>query len=85
MNFPILSTIIFLPLLGSIFIFLFNDPKKNNGAIYVSLFTSLSNFLLYQLAYSEMIFVDKFWPEFTKTDLIDCINTFSNRKRRYGK
>ena len=46
MNFPILSTIIFLPLLGSIFIFLFNDPKKNNGAIYVSLFTSLSNFLL---------------------------------------
>ena len=46
MNFPILSTIIFLPLLGSIFIFLFNDPRKNNGAIYVSLFTSLSNFLL---------------------------------------
>ena len=46
MNFPILSTIIFLPLLGSLFIFLFNDPKNNSSAIYVSLFTSVSNFLL---------------------------------------
>eukprot|EP00943_MAST-04B_sp_MAST-4B-sp1_P005578 g5578.t1 len=45
----------------------------------------LSNFLLYQLAYSEMIFLDKHWPEFSKKDLIDCVNIFSNRKRRYGK
>ena len=64
-----------------------NRPIDNNPDLLIR--TSgecrLSNFLLYQLAYSEMIFVDKFWPEFTKTDLIDCINTFSNRKRRYGK
>ena len=45
----------------------------------------LSNFLLYQLAYSEMIFLDKHWPEFSKDDLLDCIRVFSNRKRRYGK
>tara|TARA_B100000965_G_C19573112_1_gene750024 strand:+ start:69 stop:1562 length:1494 start_codon:yes stop_codon:yes gene_type:complete len=61
MNFPILSTIIFLPLLGSIFIFLFNDPKKNNGAIYVSLFTSLSNFLLSLFLWYSF---DKSTPEF---------------------
>ena len=55
-----------------------NRPIDNNPDLLIR--TSgecrLSNFLLYQLAYSEMIFVDKFWPEFTKTDLIDCINTY---------
>ncbi len=45
MNFPILSTIIFLPLLGSIFIILFQS-QNNKSAIYVSLFTSVANFLL---------------------------------------
>ena len=46
MNFPILSTIIFLPLLGSFFIFLSKNDGKNKSAIYVSLFTSIANFLL---------------------------------------
>ncbi len=47
MNFPILSSIIFLPLLGAIFIFLFKDDKENNkSAVYVSLFTSLANLIL---------------------------------------
>ncbi len=47
MNFPILSSIIFLPLLGAIFIFLFKNQKDNNkSAIYVSLFTSLANLFL---------------------------------------
>ena len=47
MNFPILSTIIFIPLLGALFIFLFKDQKDNNkGAIYVSLFTSIANLFL---------------------------------------
>ena len=45
MNFPILSSIIFLPLLGAIFIFL-SKNKKDNSSIYVSLFTSLTNFFL---------------------------------------
>ena len=46
MNFPILSTLIFSPLLSSIFIFLSRSQKNNNSAIYVSLFTSVATFLL---------------------------------------
>ena len=46
MNFPILSTIIFLPLLGSLFIFLSGKQKNNSSAVYVSLFTSLANLML---------------------------------------
>tara|TARA_B100001093_G_scaffold350782_1_gene335290 strand:- start:1744 stop:3237 length:1494 start_codon:yes stop_codon:yes gene_type:complete len=46
MNFPILSTIIFLPLLGSFFIFLSKNDEKNKSVTYVSLFTSIANFLL---------------------------------------
>jgi len=46
MNFPILSTLIFLPLVSSIFIFLSRSQKNNNSAIYVSIFTSIATFLL---------------------------------------
>ena len=47
MDFPILSSVIFLPLLGALFIFLFRNQKDNNqSAIYVSLFTSLANLFL---------------------------------------
>lgn len=46
MSFPILSTIIFLPLLGSVFLFLSKNEKNNNSAKYVSVFTSFANFLL---------------------------------------
>ena len=46
MNFPILSSIIFLPLLGSIFILLSKSHSNNQGAIYVSLFTSIANLFL---------------------------------------
>lgn len=45
----------------------------------------LSNFLLYQLAYAELIFVDKYWPDFTRTDLDDVLYEFNRRKRRFGK
>ena len=45
----------------------------------------LSGFLLWQSAYSELIFVDIFWPEFRKIDLMRAIRTFQNRARRYGK
>ena len=44
-----------------------------------------SNFLPWQSAYSELIFLDKFWPEFEKQDLINCIEEFKNRKRNFGK
>ena len=46
MNFPILSTLIFLPLLSSLFIFLSRDKKNNFSSIYISLFSSIATFLL---------------------------------------
>ena len=46
MNFPILSTLIFLPLISSLFIFLSKGQKNNNSAIYISLFSSLATFIL---------------------------------------
>ena len=46
MNYPILSTIIFLPFLGALFIFLSNQKSGSKSAIYISLFTSIANLLL---------------------------------------
>ena len=46
MNFPILSTLIFLPLVSSFFILLSRDKKTNNSSIYISLFSSSATFLL---------------------------------------
>jgi undecaprenyl diphosphate synthase len=45
----------------------------------------LSNFLLWQAAYAEIIVVDKFWPEFSKEDLLDCLEKFSMIKRNFGR
>lgn len=45
----------------------------------------LSNFLLWQLAYSEFYFTDKLWPDFDKEDLYDAILDYQNRERRFGK
>lgn len=44
----------------------------------------LSNFLLYQIAYSELYFTDTLWPDFHKEELYEAIIDFQNRKRRYG-
>jgi len=44
-----------------------------------------SNFLPWQAIYSEWIFLDKMWPEFSKEDLIACIKEFESRKRNFGK
>ena len=44
----------------------------------------LSNFLLWQLAYSEVFFVDKYWPDFQKEDLDDIINAYKNSDSRFG-
>lgn len=44
----------------------------------------LSNFLLWQLAYTEFYFPDVLWPDFSKDDLIDAIEYFNTRERRYG-
>ncbi|HEY7367218.1 MAG TPA: polyprenyl diphosphate synthase [Nitrosopumilaceae archaeon] len=45
----------------------------------------LSGFLMWQSAYSELVFMDIFWPEFRKIDLMRAIRTFQKRKRRLGK
>ena len=47
--------------------------------------TRLSGFLLWQSAYSELHFVEKYWPEFTIKDFDDVIADFNNRQRRFGK
>jgi tritrans,polycis-undecaprenyl-diphosphate synthase [geranylgeranyl-diphosphate specific] len=44
-----------------------------------------SNFLPWQSTYSEWFFLDKKWPEFTKQDLINCLEEYSKRERRFGK
>jgi undecaprenyl diphosphate synthase len=44
----------------------------------------LSNFLLWQIAYSELYFTDKFWPDFTKQDLFEAIVDYQGRERRFG-
>jgi len=45
----------------------------------------LSGFLLWQSAYSELVFMDVYWPEFRKIDLMRAIRTFQKRGRRLGK
>ena len=44
----------------------------------------ISNFLLWQLAYSELYFVDVFWPGFRKIDFLRAIRSYQMRQRRYG-
>jgi len=44
----------------------------------------ISNFLLWQAAYSELVFVDKLWPDFGEADLTDALREYQRRERRYG-
>ncbi|MCL2691038.1 MAG: polyprenyl diphosphate synthase [Candidatus Bathyarchaeota archaeon] len=45
----------------------------------------LSGFLLWQAAYSELLFLDVYWPDFRFIDLLRAIRTYQNRRRRFGK
>ena len=45
----------------------------------------ISNFLLWQLAYSELYFADVYWPAFTKEDFLEAIYTYQQRKRKFGR
>ncbi|HEV2562209.1 MAG TPA: isoprenyl transferase [Rhizomicrobium sp.] len=44
----------------------------------------LSNFLLWQSAYAELVFVDTLWPDFSRSQFIDALEAFSQRERRFG-
>ena len=45
----------------------------------------LSNFLLWQLAYTEIFFIDKLWPDFNEKDFNNIIKKFNSIKRNFGK
>ena len=45
----------------------------------------ISNFMLWRSAYSEIMFIEKFWPDMTKDDVTEIIKKFSKRVRRFGK
>jgi len=44
----------------------------------------ISNFLLWQAAYSELVFMDKLWPDFAESDLTEAVREYQRRERRYG-
>ena len=46
--------------------------------------TRISNFLLWQCAYSELVFHDALWPDFSRVDLEDCLDEYAKRERRFG-
>ena len=45
----------------------------------------VSNFLLWQIAYSELYFTETYWPDFDKKNLLTAIKSFNKRERKYGK
>tara|TARA_B100001109_G_scaffold57218_1_gene46318 strand:- start:194 stop:913 length:720 start_codon:yes stop_codon:yes gene_type:complete len=45
----------------------------------------VSNFMLYQIAYAEIMFIEKYWPDFTSDDYKKCLNKFKKVSRRFGK
>lgn len=47
--------------------------------------TRISNFLLWQIAYSELYFTDIYWPDFNKEELCKALYSYQNRERRFGK
>ena len=60
-----------------------DDPKldlliRTSGEI------RISNFLLWQLSYSELYFTEKYWPDFNKNELYKAVKSFQNRNRRFG-
>ena len=44
----------------------------------------VSNFLLWQLAYAELVFVDRLWPDFGERDLRSALAAYARRRRRFG-
>lgn len=64
--------------------YLFNDLPPIDLMIRTSGEYRISNFMLWQLAYSELYFTDTLWPDFTNEELDKAIESFNNRDRRFG-
>ncbi|MEN8136802.1 MAG: isoprenyl transferase [Bacteroidota bacterium] len=70
---------------------IFSDHLYTSGAPDVDLVirtsgeSRISNFLLWQIAYAELFFLDILWPDFRKKDLYNSILDYQNRERRFGK
>jgi len=47
--------------------------------------TRISNFLLWQLAYAELVFLELLWPDFKRENLYEAVYDYQNRERRFGK
>ncbi|HEX2692284.1 MAG TPA: undecaprenyl diphosphate synthase family protein, partial [Kofleriaceae bacterium] len=45
----------------------------------------ISNFLLWEIAYAELIFTDVLWPEFRRQHLYECLDQYAARERRFGR
>ncbi len=65
--------------------YLYNDLPDIDLLIRTSGEYRISNFMLYQMAYSELLFVDKYWPDFKNDDIDNAIKEFNTRERRFGK
>ena len=61
------------------------DQPKPDLCIRTGGESRISNFLVWQMAYTEFMFIDKYWPEFRKDDFFEAIYKFQNRERRFGK
>lgn len=64
--------------------YLMGESKQVDLLIRTSGEVRISNFLLWQIAYAEMMFVDCAWPEFDEEQLHDCLRAYQARDRRYG-
>jgi len=62
-----------------------NDVPDPELLIRTSGEVRISNFMLWQIAYSELYFTDKLWPDFKREDLYEAIIDYQNRERRFGQ